>query len=102
VNTANSIHHPRAFELQEKIASLQAALLESHPQMPVLLRTIHTQLRTDPELVTLLSEDEIGIVVASLTRVAAVEIATAAPKAASSEKLALKKKLSGPNAVDMF
>jgi len=94
--------NPKAFELQEKIATLQAHLLESHPQIPVLLRTIHTQLRADPEIVTLLTEDEIGIIVAGLSVQTKVAIATVAPKAASSATAALKKKLSGPNSIDLF
>lgn len=46
-------------DIKEKLADLQNKLLTSHPLIPSLLRTIHTQLRADPEVVTLLEESEI-------------------------------------------
>ena len=45
--------------LKLKLAELQEALLNAHPNMPSLLATIHSQLKKDPEQVTLLSEEEI-------------------------------------------
>lgn len=55
------------FSFKEKVADLQGKLLASHPEMPVLLRTIHSQLRQDPELVTTLSEEDIGVIVRGLS-----------------------------------
>lgn len=52
--------------IQEKIASFQAALLEKHPRIPTLLQEIHQALKAQPENVTLLSEDEIRVVVNGL------------------------------------
>lgn len=49
-----------------KMNSLSEAILKQHPTMPVLLKQIHTQLRNDPELVTTLDEDAIGIIVKGL------------------------------------
>lgn len=49
-----------------KLNSLQEAIHTQHPTMPVLLMQIHKQLRNDPELVTLLNEDAIGVVVKGL------------------------------------
>lgn len=49
-----------------KLNALQDAIHTQHPTMPVLLMQIHKQLRTDPELVTLLNEDAIGVVVKGL------------------------------------
>ena len=59
-------------ELKLKLAELEEALLSAHPNMPSLLATIHGQLKKDPEQVTLLSEDEIGIIVRGLSRHTAV------------------------------
>lgn len=67
-------------QLKEQIYTLQSKLLESSPDMPVLLRTIHTQLRADAELVTTLSEEEIGILVTGLKKQTATEISTTALK----------------------
>lgn len=55
-----------AYEIKEKVLALQEAMLSAHPQMPGLLRQIHTQLRADPAIETLLSEDEIGIIISGL------------------------------------
>lgn len=49
-----------------KMNKLAAAIHTKHPTMPVLLMQIHKQLRADPELVTTLDEDAIGIVVKGL------------------------------------
>lgn len=57
-----------AEQLSEKVLSLQTALLTAHPSMPVLLREIHMNLKQDEEIVTLLSEEEIGIIVQGLAR----------------------------------
>lgn len=92
-----------SYEFQEKVAALQAAILSSHPSLPVLLRTIHTQLRKDPEIVTLLSEDEIGIIVNGLKRQTQVELVTTTVKPASSAttlKRAIKS--AGGNSADLF
>ena len=68
-------------DLQIKISSLQDALLSAHPTMPVLLQQIHKQLKADPDNVTLLSEEDIGILVSGLKRQTATEISAAASKA---------------------
>lgn len=69
-----------ATQLKEKVLQLEQQLLELHPQMPILLRTIHTQLRADPALVTTLSEDDIGILVSGLAKQQQIEIATSIVK----------------------
>lgn len=53
-------------EVQQNILSLQEALLSAHPEMPTLLRKIHTKLKADPAVVTLLSEEEIATVISGL------------------------------------
>ena len=57
-----------AEQLQEKVGKLQEALLSAHPSMPVLLRDIHNQLKADPEVVTILSDEMIGIIVSGLMK----------------------------------
>ena len=92
----------QSFELKEKVAALQAALLSAHPTMPVLLRTIHTQLRNDPELVTALSEEEIGQLVNCLKVQTRTEIVTTASKPASASSLKKQLKSAGGSSADMF
>ena len=72
-----------ATQIKEKILSLNTALLEQHPGMPSLLREIHTTLKANPDVVTLLEETEIGIIVNGLKKQTATEIATAALKTKS-------------------
>jgi hypothetical protein len=67
-------------QLREKVAALQDALLTSNPLMPSLLRQIHTQLRDDPEIVTLLSEEDICGIVNGLKRQTATELTSATLK----------------------
>jgi hypothetical protein len=57
---------PQGFILREKVDALAAAILSRHPTMPSLLQQIHSTLSKYPEQVTLLSEDDIKIVVNGL------------------------------------
>ena len=76
-----------AEQVKESIATLQSQLLSSHPQLPVLLSQIHKQLKADPELVTILSEEECGIIVSGLKKQTATEISTTALKKAGKKSL---------------
>lgn len=69
-----------AFILKEKVASLEAALLSAHPTMPILLREIHTALRAQPENVTLLSEEDISVLVRGLQKQTGVFLAESVAK----------------------
>ena len=71
-----------AFILKEKVASLEAALLSAHPTIPTLLREIHTALRAQPETVTLLSEEEISVLVRGLQKQTGVFLAESVTKSA--------------------
>lgn len=53
-------------ELKEKVAALEAQLLEQHPKIPTLLREIWTTLKQYPENVTLATEEEIHVIVRGL------------------------------------
>lgn len=95
IPVAPKIPSKLGFELQEKVLSLQASLLDRHPRMPVLLREIHTTLRAQPENVTLMSEEEIAIIVDGLKIQTSVEFATAITKNSSTKSLNTKIKQLG-------
>jgi hypothetical protein len=76
-----------AFEVREKLAQLEQALLDKTPNMPVLLRDIHRTLKADPDVVTILSEEECSILVRGLSKQTATAIATKAVKKAPKKAL---------------
>lgn len=67
-------------ELQMKIASLQDAIINTHPTLPIILKEIHTTLKNDPATVTLLSEADISTIVNGLMRQTKVSITESATK----------------------
>lgn len=78
-------------DIREKIATLQNHMLLAHPLIPTLLRTIHTQLKADPEVVTLLLEEEIKVIISGLqhvTKIKLIEVST--PKKKSLKSLILE------------
>jgi hypothetical protein len=74
-------------QLKEKVGSLQEALLASNPAMPVLLREIHQHLKQDEEVVTLLTEEEIGIIVSGLKKQTQTAILTVTAKKGTGKSL---------------
>lgn len=91
-------------ELRIKVAELENALLTAHPMIPMLLRTIHTQLRKDPEIVTIMSPEEIGVVVNALKHQTKTEITTTLVKSSGTSVTAKIKKAaaSAGSSVDLF
>jgi len=81
-----SVPDPVAFEVKEKLASLEAALLGQLPTMPGLLRDIHRSLKKDPDIVTILTEEECAILVEGLKKQTKTTITTAALKKGSTKK----------------
>ena len=79
------------FMLKEKVAELEQRILSKHPSMPVLLAQIHKTISAQPEQVTLLSEEEIGVIVDGLKIQTGVEFAAAATKPGSANKSAVSK-----------
>ncbi len=77
----------QAFQVQEKLALLEAKLNEAAPGIPTLLREIHQQLKKDPDVVTLLSEEECNILVQGLKKQTATEISTSALKKGAKKSL---------------
>jgi hypothetical protein len=86
------------FELKEKVAELSTLLLSKHPKMPGLLREIHTTLRAQPENVTLLSEEEIAVIVNGLKVQTGVEFAASVTKGSGQKSAVAKIKSLGADA----
>lgn len=51
-----------------KISTLKEQILNAHPQMPLLLREIHTTLKNDPAVITLLAPEEVATIVNGLEK----------------------------------
>lgn len=69
---ALSAHEIIALKIAELYTSVQSGL----PSMPTILRDIHSNLKTDPELVTLLTPDEVAIIVSGLSKQTQTTITT--------------------------
>ncbi len=81
------------YQLKEKVAELATFILEKHPRMPTLLREIHTTLGKYPEQVTLLGEEEIGVIVSGLAVQTNTMFAQAMVKGSASTTKSLVKKV---------
>lgn len=79
----------QAYEVREKLAQLEDQLIAGTPNMAVLLRDIHRVLKADPDVVTVLSDEECSILVRGLKKQTATEIAT--KKIKSGPKKAMSK-----------
>jgi len=86
------------FALQEKVAELSAALLSKHPTMPSLLQTIHKTLRQYPEQVTVLSPQELNVVVEGLKVQTMTVFAEKTTKPSTSATASLKKAIASKGA----
>ena len=76
----------QSFQIKEKLAQLEERLESSAPGLATLLRDIHQTLKKDPDVVTLLTEEECSTIVRGLKRQTATEIATSALKSKSGKK----------------
>ena len=70
----------QAFEIKEKLASLDSALTEKLPGIFNMLRDIHTLLKKNPDCVTVLTEEECSVLVRGLKKQTAMEILTTSMK----------------------
>jgi hypothetical protein len=68
-----------------KLAELEVAIKEKQPDMPYVLKNIWDMLKEDTETVTLLTDEDIGNIVAGLTQHTNTTI-IAAPKKSTSKK----------------
>ena len=73
-------------KIQMQIAELKQSLETKNPGMSTMLRTIHAELRKDQTLVTLLTEDEISVVVSGLMKQTNVAIVVKATKSKGRSK----------------
>jgi hypothetical protein len=62
--------------ISHKISELQLAVQSSLPNMPTLLREIHGNLKQDTEIVTLLTPQEVSIIVSGLSKQTQTTITT--------------------------
>lgn len=72
-------------QIEERITLLQDSLEKQLPDYKNLLRTIHSILQKDEELVHVLKEEQIGVVLAALQKHKGVVIATVVEKAGKRE-----------------
>jgi hypothetical protein len=75
-NKAEALH----LSLIEKIETLQDMILKAHPTLPNLLRQIHTILKENASIVTLLTEEQIGVIVTGLKKQTKTELISSALK----------------------
>ena len=54
-------------QLSSEIIELEGMLLNEHPKLPYLLATIHRKLAEHPQLTQSLTDEEIGVIVSSLS-----------------------------------
>jgi len=87
MNNNISDTNQQSFVIKEKLAALEEALLAATPNMPVLLKDIHTILRKDPDVVTILSEEECAIIVSGLKKQTRTEIAVSTLKSTPKKSL---------------
>lgn len=86
-------------EIKTKLDALQQALLDSNPSMPTLLRDIHVTLKNQPEQVTLMTEQELHIVIQGLEKQTNTYLAASTVK--SSKSATGKAKLKNATAADL-
>lgn len=77
-------------EIATKLQELESMLLSQHPGMPTLLRDIHKTLKAQPDQVTLMTEEEIQIVVRGLEKQTNSYLAEATVKSTKAKKESLK------------
>lgn len=78
-------------EIKTKLDDLQAAILQNHPTMPMMLRDIHKLLKSQPDTVTLMSEEEINIVIQGLEKQTNSHLVAATLKPSKAKKESLAK-----------
>lgn len=67
-------------DLHMKLVELEDALINAHPKLPTLLKEIHSRLRSDADVVSMLEPSQIGVVVTALRKFQGIELLQKATK----------------------
>lgn len=78
-------------DIKTKLDELEQLLLTNHPTMATALRDLHKVLKAQPDIVTLMSEEEIAIVVKGLTQQTNSKLVESTLKPSATKKKALSK-----------
>jgi hypothetical protein len=76
----------QADDIRGNILELSEMLEASAPGLPTKLKEIHKKLKADPDVVTILSNEEVSIIVQGLKKQTKTEIATTALKKRGTKK----------------
>jgi len=82
---------PGSLEFLQKLSELEEKLRAAAPGYETLLYTIHKQLSGDEQLVHMLSDEQIGVIVAALTKRKQIVLADIGKKVTSSTKVGGKR-----------
>jgi hypothetical protein len=77
-------------QFAQKIAELKGMIESKHPQMGTLLDQVHAALKKQPECVTLLSEEDIGVIADGLKIQTGIEFSAALAKPSGTKSLKSK------------
>lgn len=86
-DTIQSQTPDQTFIVKEKLAMLEEALNQNLPGISTALRDIHTVLKKDPDVVTILTEEEVSVLVRGLKKQTNTEIAVSAIKTGTKKSL---------------
>jgi len=67
-------------QIQEKLLYIEEELEKEVPNIATILSSIHKQLKSDPEIVTVLSEEECAVLIRGLKKQTSTEIITSTLK----------------------
>jgi uncharacterized protein with gpF-like domain len=75
----------QSYQIKEKLAQLESLLTSQNPEISTILRDIHRNLKADPDLVTILTEQECAVLVSGLKKQTQTEISTVVAKKAKKD-----------------
>lgn len=82
---------PQSIEFLQKLNELEEKLRAAAPGYETLLYTIHKQLSSDEQLLHILTDEQIGVIVAGLTKRKQIVLADIGKKATGNTKVGGKK-----------